>query len=399
MPPATAKRAPAKRGAATIVKTPVTCLLVGDLPTWTVRQLEVGAISEPLIVADGLNVAGVDPAAHRAGVRVGDTVGRARSQCGEARVVERDLTLERIAWDGLLERVFDSTPFLESPRPGLVFLRGATPDELAALAWELGCYAGTAQSHGTAQLAALAAKPGRVVAVGATNAFLANTPIGYVKHIGIELWVLERLRLLGVAHLGELQRFTVRQLSAQFGATQGQLLYALSRDGDVRPVPTYRPAPAVVIEEQFDDGLSEPAHLEPYLRRAVLRAASALEAAGRVAWRIALTVQYSPAVRMGKRLHEGVCDAKTLGLNAAKLLAELMDGREAGGLELRLSSLERPRLRQDSLFGTLERSAVQVAISRVGERYPGALGTMELARYAVLHEHAYRFVPFAAGAL
>ena len=383
-----------KRSPEAAPRTSVTCLRIADLPTWAVRQLEAGVIPEPLVVAEGALVAGVDAAAHRAGVRIGERVGRVSALCAEARITQRDLTVERVAWDWALERVFDSTPFLESPRPGLVFLRGALPDEVAALAWELGAYSATADSHGTSALAALTAKAGQVVTVNSVNAFLANAPLGYTKHLGVAPWVLERLALLGLHHLGELQRFTLRQLSAQFGAAQGQLLHALATDNDVRPVPTYRPPPQVVIEEPFDDGLSEPAHLEPYLRRAVQRAASALEALGRVAWRVMLEVAYGPAVRLGKRLHEGVSDVKSLLLNARKLLETLTDGREAGGLTLRLSALERPRVKQDSLFGALERPAVQAAIRRVSERFPAALGTMVVARYAVLPEQGYRFVAF-----
>ena len=228
-----------RRPAETAPRTPVTCLRIADLPTWAVRQLEATVTAEPLVVTDGAVVAGVDAAAHRAGVRVGERTGRVAALCASARIVERDLTLESVAWEGALERVFDSTPFLESPRPGLVFLRDASPDEVAALAWELGAHSATATSQGTAALAALTAKAGQVVTVTSVNQFLANAPIGYTKHLGVESWVLERLTLLGVQHLGELQRFNLRQLSAQFGAVQGQLLHALATDGDVRTVPTY----------------------------------------------------------------------------------------------------------------------------------------------------------------
>ena len=175
-----------KRSPEAAPRTSVTCLRIADLPTWSVRQLEAGVIPEPLVVAEGALVAGVDAAAHRAGVRIGERVGRVSALCAEARILERDLTVERVAWDWALERVFDSTPFLESPRPGLMFLRGALPDEVAALAWELGAYSATADSHGTAALAALTAKAGQVVTVNSVNAFLANAPLGYTKHLGVE---------------------------------------------------------------------------------------------------------------------------------------------------------------------------------------------------------------------
>jgi DNA polymerase IV len=383
------EKAPARR---------VTCLWAGDVPSWAVRRLQVHSdLERALLVVDGDRVVGADRAARQHGVLPGERLGRAKALCPYAIVAQRDMTLESIAWAQAVERVYDCTPYLEPVKPGLLFLRGASPDEVAALVWELDVYAGEADSHGTAQLAALASKPGRLNTVAQSASFLVNTPVGYLRFLGVESWCLERLKLLGLHHLVELQRFTRLQLESQFGKVQGALIWNLARNQLSREVPVHRLAQDVVIGEEFDDGLVEPYLIVPYVLRAVERLSERLKADNRLAWGLALRLNHGgQSLQLGRLMTEASQDLRTLRIVAMGLFDELHNGCEVGKLELRASHLTRPRLRQDHLFSSFERAGVEAAIRRVNARFPEKLGRMEVAAYSPIPEEAFRYQCFEA---
>ncbi|HEX2863740.1 MAG TPA: hypothetical protein VHN99_04165, partial [Deinococcales bacterium] len=372
----------------------VLALLVPDLPSWAARQLDPRLDELPVIVASGTRVVGADAKARAAGVRVPDALHRARALCPEGQVVEQDDARERLAWEAAVQQAYTFTPFLDSPQPGLLYAGQLEPLEAEALSQALKAQAGLAVSRGTALLAAARAGGGTVNVAADEAAFIAATPVRALLAAGLPGEVIERLELFGLRFVGDLRRFTPRQLRAQFGPDAPRLA-ALASGEDRAPLPAHRPAVELRGDYRFEWPVMEPADIDPVLEHLSADLSARLgERAARV---ITLRLDTPLGLLNGRRLLKGGSREPRAVFRAARLALQdtLPPGLELSALTLTLGGLFKPEMVQDALFGAWSRPGVREAIRAVSTRYPGGVGRMIVHEpLAYLPERRFRYQAF-----
>jgi len=381
----------------TVFEPPVTppsafaCLWIADAPTWALERLEPDLRGQAVIALEAGRVSGVNALARRAGVRIGDALGRARGLC-EAGVFR---TVEPGALEGAfaeaLEQLNVFTPWLEQSDHQLIYAAGLSLEDAARVAVDLGVRVGISASRGAALLAALAARENAVRLEPDQGVFLDVIPLRLLRGAGISLDTLERLALFGIGTLGELRvRITKAQLERQFPLDQVRL-WSLAHGDDLCPVPVYTPPKCVTARLELESSALEPSELHPALEQLVRDAIAGL---GRhLAGALTLRLQ-TEGGRRSSRVHlkDFTCDVKTLLRSAKRALLEAQGGHAVLILELVLSDLSKPIPRQDNLFAILERPGVREAVQRVHRRFPNRLGRLKITNSrAYLPERRFRF--------
>ena len=112
---------------------------------------------------------------------------------------------------------------------------------------------GLAPGPFAAALAAAGAAAGRLRRVTDPGRFLASLPVSV---LGLEAESEERLRLLGLTTLGELQKLPPRQLETQIGAP-GRLAVALARGEEPLPLAPWKPPQLSAYRRQFEPPLED----------------------------------------------------------------------------------------------------------------------------------------------
>ena len=371
----------------------VSCAWVADPPSWAIKRLEPKLRDLPVVVLAGRRAAGVCALARRAGVRAGDPLDRVRSLCPEAAIAQLEPSTLKAAWDAALEAMHRVTPWIESPRAGQAFLAGLSALDGEALAAELGLRVGVAGTRSTALLGAFAARDAGARFVKDEPAFLSRAPVYLLRGAGVPAEVVERLELFGLKTLGDiLLRVTSKQLEAQFGR-DAALIAGFVSPKDAHPIGLYVPPASLRLEWNFETPVLEPFAWEPALARLVARLAERLGGwlAGTVTVTLHTLLGDSAARQM---MAHYTCDPKTL-LNAAtRCFREAHAGLEIERVTLMLSDLLRPVLRQDNLFGTIERPDVREAIRVVHQHFPDRIGKLSIIRPdAPLRRQRFRFAP------
>jgi impB/mucB/samB family/impB/mucB/samB family C-terminal domain len=371
----------------------VSCAWVADLPSWAIKRLEPNLHDLPVVVLAGRRATGVCALARKAGVRVGDPLDRVRSLCPEAAIAQLEPSTLKAAWDAALEAMHRVTPWIETSRAGQAFLAGLSALDGEALAAELGLRLGVAGTRSTALLGALAAQDCGARFVKDEAAFLSRAPVYLLRGAGISAEVVERLELFGLKTLGDiLLRVTPKQLEAQFGR-DAALIAGFVSPQDAHPIGLYVPPASLRLEWSFETPVLEPFAWDPPLARLVARLAERLGGllAGTVTVTLHTLLGDSAARQM---MAHYTCDPKTL-LNAAtRCFKEAHAGLEIERVTLMLSDLLRPVLRQDNLFGTLERPDVRDAIRVVHQHFPDRIGKLAIIRPdAPLRRQRFRFAP------
>ncbi len=346
-----------------------------------------------MIAVDGARVVGANTAARRFGVRLSESVTRARGLCPDGAFAN----LEPGVLEGTLAlavtRLNTFASHLERVDTGTVYAADLRATDAATLALELGVRVGISGSRGSALLAALAARENAVRLEPAENAFLHALPLRFVRGAGVGADTVERLATFGIATLGDLRDRTTRaQLERQFPRDHARL-WSLANGDDGRAVPVYVPPAGVSARLELEMGALEPGELHPALDGLVATAISRLGA--HLAGALALEVDTAAGQRSSRvHLKNYTRDTKTLERAARRALERAQGGLEVTALTLTLTDFSRPVPTQDSLFAVLERPGVRETVQRVHRRFPERLGRLRITNpRAYLPERRFRFVP------
>jgi nucleotidyltransferase/DNA polymerase involved in DNA repair len=369
------------------------CLWIADLPTWTLERLDASLEDRAVIAVDGARVGGANTAAHWTGVRVGDTVSHARGLCPTVVVRSLEPSVQSGVWADVLEDLNRFTPWLESPRAGLVFASGLTPHDADTLARALRLRIGLSGSRDSAFLAALSARERQCRHEPHQHAFLERVPLRILRGAGIELETLQRLHLFGLETLGDLrERVSKAQLERQFPES-AERLWSLAHGSDTRTVPIYTPPPSFSERFEYDTTALEPSEIIPALEDTVRTLTARLTR--HLAGAFVLRLETAAGLRSSRvHLKDFTRDLKALLRAARKALLEAQGGLEVTAFTVTLTDLSKPIPVQDSLFAVLERPGVREAVQRVHRRFPDRLGRLRITNArAYLPERRFRFVP------
>jgi DNA polymerase-4 len=306
------------------------------------------------------------------------------------------------AYSDASERVFDIlhtvTPLVEGLSLDEAFLDVTasvrlfgTAAEIATLlrrriAEELGlpASAGIADVKFVAKIASDLAKPNgqHEVAPGTSADFLA--PLGIGRLWGVGPKTEARLKLLGLATIGDLARTEPGTLERKLGAASGAHLAALSRGIDPRSVVPDREAKSIGAEETFDADLEGAQALRPHLHAQALRVGRRLRRAGVRARGVQLKLKLTDFTLVtrqstfevptddGQALYRAVCDLLDRNLPAKPVR---LTGVSAQGLEPTEDV-------QTSLLAPTPspRDSLNRALDAINTRYgTGAVTTADLA--------------------
>lgn len=240
------------------------CVAISHLSASLERAADRGLVRRPVIVGDRKTVVDCSGEAVAAGVAPGMPLREALARCPDAAFVQARLDhYERVfeRGTGALERV---SPFVE-PHPlegwyvDVRGLEGHYRDDLALAgalveavrsATGLLASAGLAEGKAISRIAAITSAPGDVCVVtpGREAAFLAPLDVALLP---VSSRTVERLRAFGVRAVGDLTRFGLSPLQAQFGR-EGRRLWELAQGVDGEPVVGRLPREALRAEHQFD---------------------------------------------------------------------------------------------------------------------------------------------------
>jgi DNA polymerase IV len=187
---------------------------------------------------------------------------------------------------------------------------------------------GLAEVKFAAKIASDLRKPGGFVEVprGQVAQFLA--PLPATKLWGVGPRTAEQLTRLGLRRIGDVARADRGMLERALG-TSGPWLHDLANGIDDREVEPDREAKSVGAEETFEEDLSEPEDLLPFLHEQALRVASRMRGAGLAAGTVSLKLKYADfqiATRQ-ETLPRRTDDGEEIYRVAARLLAKAAPGR------------------------------------------------------------------------
>ena len=251
--------------------------LVVWCPDWPLTAAGVGHDEAAAVVVANRVVAS-SAAARRDGVVRGLRRREAQGRCPSLRVLAADPAQEARAFEPVVAAVESFAPRVEVTRPGQCALATRGPsryfggDEALARAIAArvattgrvpagvddgaGAGAGMPVRIGVADgafAAALAARttsdaePVRVVAPGATAAFLAPFPIGALDRPELA----DLLTRLGIRTLGEFAALSTADVLARFGL-DGAHAHRLARGVDERPLSSRTPPPELAVQRELD---------------------------------------------------------------------------------------------------------------------------------------------------
>ena len=312
-----------------------------------------------------------NPAARRLGITQGMRLDGARLRAPGLEVVAATEPGLVQGWRDLVRELAGWTPWLEADRRGHAYLR-LDAAEAAQLAARLGARVGVADDLETAELAALAGRPGEAQTLpeGGGGAFRERLPLRFLRGVGLPERELTRLRWLGLATVGDLRALD-RRPAPRLPRRHGRGVRARTctgpagsawRPGDPRwccaaPSPSSAP-------------LFEPHELEPALDR--LARSLALDLGGRAARHVTVATEGSggalSATRVAKRpLHRA-------GQIRQQALFALRDsGAAATGIDALSVELAEPE-RVAEAAGLWDARAHRArAVDSVLERHPRAL--------------------------
>jgi DNA polymerase-4 len=202
-----------------------------------------------------------------------------------------------------------------------VAVRGAT---------SLSCSLGVATCKVVAKVASDRRKPGGITIVppGREASFLAPFPVRLLPGVGPR--AEQRLRAVGIAHIGGLAALTDEDLRRLLPGKFGLLLRERARGLDPRPVSSEQ-AESISIghEETFDRDVAERERLHAELRRMALSVAESLHASGQAARTVTTKLRY-PDFSIRSRsttLVAGCMDGEQIGALACRLLDRALDER------------------------------------------------------------------------
>jgi len=174
---------------------------------------------------------------------------------------------------------------------GLEDLAGRVRREVIARTEGLHASVGVGSSKLIAKIASEAAKPNGqlVVPAGGELALISPLPVRAVPGIGPA--TVERLSLLNIRTVADLQAADLRELTHELGENVGRGLYRLAFADDDRPVQVERDAKSISVEDTFDKDLILRADIERQLEADAQIVARALVRSGVFARTISIKVR------------------------------------------------------------------------------------------------------------
>ena len=195
-------------------------------------------------------------------------------------------------------------------------------------ATQLTCSVGLAEVKFAAKIASDLRKPDGFVEVprGQVRDFLAGLPAARLWGVGPR--TAEVLTKLGLRRIGDVARADRAALERALGSN-GPWLHDLANGIDAREVVPDREAKSVGAEETFEEDLTEPEELLPFLHGQALRVAARLRRAALTAGTVSLKLRYADfqlATRQ-ETLRPATDDGSEIYRCAARLLAKAEPGR------------------------------------------------------------------------
>ena len=371
----------------------IACALFSPYPFWQACWDDPVLKDKALITLKQGKVELASTKAKQAGIQKGMSLAGARAYSSQVQVIETDNAQLSQQWQSLLNDLYSFSYKLESPAPGIAYL-DLSPNEAKQLASYYGARVALASSKERAHLIALTAFEGIARIPEHEDLFLAKMPTYYLKGIGLKEKLLDRLRWLGIEKLGQLLAWRRSQAEAFFGIENKSLLsYLYGPFSNV--IETFTPAKTISLNKSFDDPLSEPYMIEPYLRLLAWEATAYL--GDKSARYIHLTLKSKGlSFKESKKAKYPLNDAKIILRHALALLYKsdaLAFGIE--NLKLELSGLYRMS-EQGELFQQKENLAK--AIQDVEERFPDALLKFrEVDPHALISEYKYDLIHLSTG--
>jgi protein ImuB len=233
-------------------------------PDWPVLAAEIvdGVVaSGPVVVLHGNRVLACSEAARADGVRRGLRRREAQSRCPQLVVVEHDPGRDARAFEPVVAAVEEVAVGVEVIRPGACALAARGParyfggEEAAAerIVEQVAQACSVESQVGIADgvfAASLAARSGRIVASGRTEAFLSDVPIDALERPELT----DLLRRLGIKTLGDFAALPASDVLSRFGF-DGALAHRLAGGLDHRPLAVRKPPPDLDVSETYDEPL------------------------------------------------------------------------------------------------------------------------------------------------
>jgi protein ImuB len=233
-------------------------------PDWSVMAAEIvdGVVaSGPVVVLHGNRVLACSEAARADGVRRGLRRREAQSRCPQLVVVEHDPARDARAFEPVVAAVEEVAVGVEVIRPGACALAARGParyfggEESAAerIVEQIAQACSVESQVGIADgvfAASLAARSGRIVPPGRTQAFLFDVPIDALERPELT----DLLRRLGIKTLGDFAALPASDVLSRFGF-DGALAHRLAGGMDHRPLAVRKPPPDLDVSETYDEPL------------------------------------------------------------------------------------------------------------------------------------------------
>ncbi len=345
------------------------------------RRLEADS---PVAVAEGRVVRDASPAALLTGIRVGESVTRARRLCPMLLV----LPVEEVDARELSHRLWGIlsalSPVVEPAGADAAYAQLQSRKEaqvvLARLASRFPGMPPPALAASFSKLAARATAEGRV-------GRLEEAPVSALLYPG-DPKVIDKLQRLGLGTFGAAQDIGEAALLYQFGRRIGTVLHRRARGIDDDPLRALWPPRTIHAGKDFDlDPIEDMACLELWLSRLSQRVASELSASGSIARKVALTLITERTSRSRSWLPPLPLSSEREVLQAvSRLLAQLPPDAPVTRLTLQLSELELPQARSLSLFAPASaesllrlESARRLILERYGAAALTTLGAIPLS--------------------
>lgn len=368
----------------------IACALFEPFPFWQACWDKPELRDKALISLSKGKVEAASVAAKKQGIKPGMSLAGAMAYA-DVEMIEANNSQLKHQWDGLLDKLYSFTNRLESAKLGLVFL-DLDINAAKQIASFFSCRVAVASSKERAHLLALTAFEGIARIPEHEEQFLARLPLWYLRGIGLKEKTLERFKWLGLERLGQLLAWRKSQTEAFLGLENKTLLRYMYGPFD-KQVADYKPAEKILLSQSFDEALTEPYLIEPYLRLLAWESVAVL--AGKSARYITLTTKGNGlSFSETKRAKYSLNDARTIFRHAQTLLYQ------TGAFGIEELKLELSGLYRMSEQGELwqQRENLEKAVREVEERFPEALLKFrESNPHALISEHRYELIRLATG--
>ena len=352
-----------------------------DRPELQNHAVIVGGSSRRAVVLTACYIA------RKSGVRSAMPMYQALKLCPQATVVPPDMNKYAQVARQVRNVLYTATPIVEPVSldeayldvSGTERLHGAIPAKtLARLAREIAREIGITVSIGLssnkflAKLASDLNKPAGFAVIGNSEAksFLAGKPVGILRGVGPALQA--KLAKAGITTVGQLQRSTVRELTARFGES-GAWLHRMANGEDDSRVDHEREAKGISAETTFEQDILAFDELEPILWQQAERVSARAKAAGLGGRTVTLKLK-TAAFRIRTRsitLDEPTQLSDVVFQAARQLLKRESDGQAFRLLGVGLSQLHKEAECDRPQFdpARMRRAAVERAMDRVREKF------------------------------